>query len=43
MKNKKITDGLEQKAEWIKEGEEKMVKSLYTLFNRIKTESQIKE
>ena len=40
MKNKKAPDRLGWKAEWIKGGEE-MVKSLYILFNRIKTENQI--
>ena len=40
MKNKKAADRLGWKAEWIKGGEE-MVKSLYILFNRIKTENQI--
>ena len=41
MKNKKAADRLGWKAEWIKEGREEMVKSLYILFNRIKTENQI--
>ena len=41
MKNKKAADRLGWKAEWIKEGGEKMVKSIYILFNRIKTENQI--
>ena len=41
MKNKKAADRLGWKAEWIKEGGEEMVKSLYILFNRIKTENQI--
>ena len=41
MKNKKAADMLGWKAEWIKEGREEMVKSLYILFNRIKTENQI--
>ena len=41
MKNKKIAYRLGWKAKWIKEGEEEMVKSLYILFNRIKTENQI--
>ena len=41
MKNKKAAGRLGWKAEWIKEGGEEMVKSLYILFNRIKTESQI--
>lgn len=43
MKNKKASDRLGWKAKWIKGRGEEMVKSLYTLFNRIKTESQIKE
>ena len=29
------------KTEWIKEGKEKMVKSLYILFNKIKTKNLI--
>ena len=37
MKNKIAADRLSQKAEWIKGGGEKMVKSLCILFNRIKT------
>ena len=41
MKNKKTTDRLSWKAEWIKEGGEEMVKILYILFSRIKTENQI--
>ena len=41
MKNKEAANRLGWKAEWIKEGEEEMVKSLYILFNRIKTENQI--
>ena len=41
MKNKKAADRLGWKAEWIKEGWEEMVKSLYILFTRIKTENQI--
>ena len=41
MKNKKAADRLGWKAEWIKEGGEEMVKSIYILFNRIKTENQI--
>ena len=41
MKNKKAADRLGWKAEWIKEGGEEMVKSLYIFFNRIKTENQI--
>ena len=41
MKNKKATDRLGWKAEWIKEGGEEIVKSLYILFNRIKTENQM--
>ena len=41
MKNKKAAGRLGWKAEWIKEGGEEMVKSLYILFNRIKTENQI--
>ena len=41
MKNKKAADRLGWKAEWIKEGGEEMVKSLYILFNRIKIENQI--
>ena len=41
MKNKKAADRLGWKAEWIKEGVEEMAKTLYILFNRIKTENQI--
>ena len=41
MKKKKAADRLGQKSEWIKEEGEEMVKSLYILFNRIKTENQI--
>ena len=41
MKNKKTADRLGWKAEWIKEGREEMVNSLYILFNWIKTENQI--
>ena len=41
MKNKKATDKLSCKAEWIREGRKEIVKSLYILFNRIKTENQI--
>ena len=41
MKNKKAADRLGWKVEWIKEEGEVMVKSLYILFNRIKTENQI--
>ena len=41
MKNKKAADRLGWKAEWIKEGGKEMVKSLYILFNRIKTENKI--
>ena len=41
MKNKKAAVRLGWKAEWIKEGGEEMVKSLYILFNRIKVENQI--
>ena len=41
IKNKKATDRLGWKAEWIKEGGEEIVKSLYILFNRIKTENQM--
>ena len=41
MENKKAADRLGWKVEWIKEGEEKMVKRLRILFNRIKTENQI--
>ena len=41
IKNKKAADRLGWKAEWIKEGGDKMVKSFYILFNRIKTENQI--
>ena len=39
MKNKKPADILGRQAEWIQEGREEMVKSLYILFHRIKTES----
>ena len=41
MKNKKAADILGWKTEWIKERGEEMVKSLYILYNRIKTENQI--
>ena len=41
MKNKKAVVRLGWKAEWIKEGGEKLVRSLYILFNGIKTENQI--
>ena len=41
MKNKEAANRLGWKAEWIKEGGEEMVKSLYILFNLIKTENQI--
>ena len=41
MKNKKAADRLGWKAEWINKGGEEMVKSLYILFNSIKTENQI--
>ena len=41
MKNKKAADRLGWETEWIKEGGKEMVKSLYILFNRIKTENQI--
>ena len=41
MKNKNAADRLGWKVEWIKEEGEVMVKSLYILFNRIKTENQI--
>ena len=41
MKNKKASDRLGWKAKWIKGRGEEMVKSLYTLFNRVKTENQI--
>ena len=41
MKNKKAADRLGWKAEWINKGGEEMVKSLYILFNSIKTETQI--
>ena len=34
MKNKKAADRLGWKAEWIKEGVEEMVKSLYILFKQ---------
>ena len=40
MKNKKPADRLGWKAEWITEGGEEMLKTLYMLFNRIKTENQ---
>ena len=40
MKNKKPADRLGRKAEWIKEGGEEMLKTLYILSNRIKTEDQ---
>ena len=40
-KNKKAADRLGWKAEWGKEGGEQMVRSLYILFNRVKTENQI--
>ena len=41
MKNKKAADRLRWRAEWIKEGEEEMIKTLCILFNRIKTENQV--
>ena len=41
MKNKKAADRLGWKIEWIKKGKDEMVKILYILFNRIKTENQI--
>ena len=41
MKNKKTSHRLGWKAGWIKERRKEMVKSLYILFNRIKTENQI--
>ena len=41
MKNRKTVDRLSWKAEWIKEGVTEMVKRLYILSNRIKTENQI--
>ena len=41
MKNKKAVNRLGWKAEWIKERGEEMVKNLYILFNKIKTENQI--
>ena len=41
MKNKKASDRLGWKAKWIKGRGEEMVKSLYILFNRVKTENQI--
>ena len=41
IKNKKAADRWGWKDEWIKEGEDEMVKSLYILFNSVKTENQI--
>ena len=41
MKNIKAADRLGWKAEWIKQGGEEIVKSLYILLNRINTENQI--
>ena len=41
MKNKKAAGRLGWKAKWIKGRGEKMVKSLYILFNRVKTENQM--
>ena len=41
MKNKKTAERLGWKVEWIIEGGEEMLKSLYILFKRIKTENQI--
>ena len=41
MKNKKAADRLGWKAGWIKEGWEKIAKSLCILFNKIKAENQI--
>ena len=41
MKNKKAADRLGWKVEWKKKEGDEMVKSLYILFNRIKTENQI--
>ena len=41
MKNKKASDRLGWKAKWINGRGEEMVKSLYILFNRVKTENQI--
>ena len=41
MKNRKTVDRLSWKAEWIKEGVTEMVKRLYILSSRIKTENQI--
>ena len=41
MKNKKAGDKNNWKAEWIKEGGEKMVQSLVTLFNRVEEKNKI--
>ena len=41
MKNKKAADRLGWKAKWIKKGGDETAKTLYILFNRIKTENQI--
>ena len=41
MKNRKTVDRLSWKAEWMKERVTEMVKSLYILFNRVKTVNQI--
>ena len=41
MKRKKARDWLGWKAEWIKEGEKEMAKSLAVLFNRIEEEGEI--
>ena len=41
MENKKAADRLGWKTEWIKEGGDEMLKSLYISFSKIKTENQI--
>ena len=41
IKNKEVADRWGWKDEWIKKGKDEMVKSLYILFNSVKTENQI--
>ena len=40
LKNKKASDRLGWRAEWLKEGGEEIVKSLSNLFNRIEREQR---
>ena len=40
LKNKRASDRLGWRAEWLKEGEEEIVKSLSILFNRIEKEQK---